>query len=75
YLKPEAIGGDTIQSDGNTLLTGTAEYHEVYFDFTVKQDPDNLFDGELPVMRFTRYTPEEFEEKFDTLEPGEDTLS
>ncbi|MBQ7820700.1 MAG: hypothetical protein IJ391_00255 [Clostridia bacterium] len=59
----------------NLLLSGTAEYHEGYFDFTVKEDPDNLFDGELPVMRFTRYTPEEFEEKFDTLEPGEDTLS
>ncbi|MBQ7820701.1 MAG: hypothetical protein IJ391_00260 [Clostridia bacterium] len=67
------MDSDVINS--HIILSGTAEYHEGYFDFTVKQDPDNLFDGDLPVMRFTRYTPEEFEEKFDTLESGEDTLS
>lgn len=64
FFKPEAIIDNVIYPEGNTLLSGSVEYFEGYFVLTVKKDPEDLFNGELPVMEFVRYSLEEFEEKF-----------
>lgn len=65
FFKPEAIVDNVIYREGNTLLSGSVEYFEGYFVLTVKKDPENLFNGELPVMEFVRYSSEDFAEKFD----------
>ena len=55
--------------EGSEMFRGEADYQEGYFDLEVTEDYENIFGGELPVIRFTRYTVDEFNEKFGEIEP------
>ena len=68
FLIEGAIVDNCIHSEGNTIFAGLADYQEGYFDLEVTEDYENIFGGELPVIRFTRYTVDEFNEKFGEIE-------
>ena len=68
FMKPEAYKEDGIYLDAEfTYLHGFADYQEGYFIYSIKNDYDNIFDGEITEMLFTKYTVAEFEEKFGEL--------
>ena len=68
FMKPEAYKEDGIYLDAEfTYLFGFADYQEGYFIYSIKNDYDNIFNGEITEMLFTRYTVAEFEEKFGEL--------
>ena len=68
FFKPEAYkGNDTFAYPEFTYLFGFADYQEGYFIYSIKNDYDNIFDGEITEMLFTKYTVAEFEEKFGEL--------
>ena len=68
FLKPEAYKGDDIFSFPEyTYLFGFADYQDGYFIYSIKNDYDNIFNGEVTEMLFTKYTVAEFEEKFGEL--------
>ena len=68
FRKPEAYKGDDVFAYPEfTYLHGFADYQEGYFIYSIKNDYDNIFDGEITEMLFTKYTVAEFEEKFGEL--------
>ena len=67
-MKPEAYRGEDFFSYPEfTYLHGFADYKEGYFTYTIENDYDNIFNGEVTEMLFTKYTVAEFEEKFGEL--------
>ncbi len=68
FMKPEAYKGDDVFAYPEfTYLHGFADYKEGYFTYAIENDYDNIFNGEVTEMLFTRYTVAEFEEKFGEL--------
>ncbi len=58
FTKPDAV------DEKGLFFWGYADYYEDYFDFTVTRDFINLFDGELPTLRFEKMTKEQFRETY-----------
>ena len=69
FLTKDAIKDNSIYLSGYTIFAGLADYQKGYFDLEIIEDYENIFGGELPVIRFTRYTVDEFNEKFGEIEP------
>lgn len=68
FMKSEAYKEDGIYLDAEfTYLHGFADYQEGYFVYSIENDYDNIFNGEITEMLFTKYTVAEFEEKFGEL--------
>ncbi len=68
FFKPEAYKGDDIFAYPEyTYLFGFADYQDGYFIYSIENDYDNIFNGEVTEMLFTKYTVAEFEEKFGEL--------
>ena len=68
FFKPEAYKGDDVFAYPEfTYLHGFADYQEGYFIYSIENDYDNIFGGEITEMLFTKYTVAEFEEKFGEL--------
>ena len=68
FMKPEAYKENSVSLGSKfTYLHGFADYKEGYFTYEIENDYDNIFNGEVTEMLFTKYTVAEFEEKFGEL--------